>query len=698
VIRLMKNKLIKLSITLVLLFSLVLLNISTFMPSVHEQKQTPTSVEFTVRNAQNPDEFLSVWNTSKTSSGSSGSNQVTLPLQSGGDYNFIVNWGDGSNDIITDGDQLKKTHTYTSEGVYTINITGKIIGWCFNNGGDRLKILEIQQWGCLQLGNSGGYFYGCSNLELTATDNLNLTGTTTLFRTFLNCFNLGDSGNMDGWDVSSVTGMGYMFEEASSFNQPIGSWDVSSVTGMGFMFYGASSFNQPIGSWDVSSVRVMYAMFGDASSFNQPIGSWDVSSVTNMGYMFWEASSFNQPIGSWNVSSVTDMSGMFDGASSFNQPIGSWDVSSVTNIYAMFAHASSFNQPIGSWDVSSVTNMEYMFYYASSFNQPIDSWDVSSVTSMIHMFSWASSFNLPIGSWDVSSVTNMNLMFLGVTLSTPNYDNLLLGWSQLTLQTGVSFHAGNSKYSVAAADARQAIITNFSWSIIDGGGPIPGDFTLSSDADTPDTDGVFTLTWTSSASADNYSVYSHSSYITEINGSLTLLANVYTELPLMLSNSDGTYYFIVVAHNEYGDRLSNCITVLVSFTPGDFTLSCDAETPDTDGVFTLTWTSSASADNYSVYRHSSYITEINGSLTLLANEITELPLMLINYADGTYYFIVVAHNEYGDTLSNCIEIVVAIPEEGNGGGIIPGYLVSLLMIFIILSISLIIKKKHNKVP
>ena len=477
-IRLIKNKLLKVSITLILLSSLVLLNISTSMLPHHEQKQTTTSVEFTIHNAQNPDEFLSVWDTTKTNPVSSLSNQVTLPLQSGGDYNFIVDWGDGSNNTITDGDQLEKTHTYTSEGVYTISITGKIIVWWFGNGRDRLKILEIQQWGCLQLGNFGLYFYGCENLELTATDNLNLTGTTNLFGTFGNCTNLGSSGNMDGWDVSSVTRMGYMFEEASSFNQPIGSWDVSSVTDMQSMFYGASSFNQPIGSWDVSS--------------------------------------------------VTDMKWMFEGASSFNQPLG---------------------------------------------------------------------------SWDVSSVTEMNGMFYGITLSTPNYDNLLLGWSQLTLQTGVTFHAGNSTYSSAAADARQFIITTFSWTIIDGGGPIPGDFTLSS----------------------------------------------------------------------------------------------DAETTDTDGVFTLNWTSSVSADSYSVYRHSSYITEINGSLTLLANEITELSLMLSNYANGTYYFIVVAHNENGDRLSNCIEIVVEIPEERNGGGIIPGYPVCVLMIFIVLVVSLIIKKKHNKV-
>jgi len=63
----------------------------------------------------------------------------------------------------------------------------------------------------------------------------------------------------------------------------------------------------------------------------------------------------------------------------------------------------------------------------------------------------------------------MSSMFYGITLSTSNYDDLLLGWSQLTLQSDVTFDAGNSKYSNVAVDARQFIITTFAWTIIDGG-------------------------------------------------------------------------------------------------------------------------------------------------------------------------------------------------------------------------------------
>ncbi|MFX1427875.1 MAG: BspA family leucine-rich repeat surface protein, partial [Promethearchaeota archaeon] len=78
-------------------------------------------------------------------------------------------------------------------------------------------------------------------------------------------------------------------------------------------------------------------------------------------------------------------------------------------------------------------------------------------------------FNQPLGSWNVSRVTDMSYMFYGVALSTSNYDDLLLGWSQLTLKSGVTFDAGYSKYSKAAADARQFIISSFAWIITDGG-------------------------------------------------------------------------------------------------------------------------------------------------------------------------------------------------------------------------------------
>ncbi|MEY3498630.1 MAG: hypothetical protein RL308_299 [Bacteroidota bacterium] len=270
-----------------------------------------------------------------------------------------------------------------------------------------------------------------------------------------------------------VTDMFKMFNNATNFNQPIGSWDVSNVTTMSNMFNFAFAFNQPIGSWNVSKVTSMSYLFYYAYAFNQPIGSWNVSKVTNMIAMFLNANTFNQPIGSWDVSQVTRMDYLFSIATAFNQPIGSWDTSNVTDMKDMFQNAKVFNQPIGSWDVSNVTNMGNMFAQASAFNQPIGSWNVSKVTSMSYLFGSATAFNQPIGSWNVSNVTSMKQMFSGAKLSTANYDALLIGWSTIEpneapLKPNVDFSGGNSNYCNGES-ARNSIINTYGWIITDSG-------------------------------------------------------------------------------------------------------------------------------------------------------------------------------------------------------------------------------------
>jgi len=292
--------------------------------------------------------------------GPSSDTQFTIPTYSGETYNYNVDCDDDGSDEVT-GWTSDYTCDYIAVDTYTIRIkdnTSSGTGFpriFFSNGGDKAKLLTIEQWGTGQWTSMQHAFYGCSNLAGQASDVPDLT---------------------------NVTNMSYMFKDASLFNQDIGDWDTSSVTHMGYMFIYASAFNQDIGTWDTSNVVDMVSVFNGASAFNQDIGSWDTSSVINMTSMFYGTSAFDQDIGGWDTSSVTNMSAMFFGAAAFNQDIGSWDTSSVINMMSMFNGTSIFNQAIGSWDTSNVTDMGSMFAGASAFNQNIRGWDTSSVTNM----------------------------------------------------------------------------------------------------------------------------------------------------------------------------------------------------------------------------------------------------------------------------------------------------------------------------
>ena len=216
--------------------------------------------------------------------GTSASDQFTIPTTGVG-YNYDVDWGDGTTSIGVTG---STTHTFPSAGNYTVKISGAFPRIFFNNGGDKLKLLEVQNWGNIAWSSFNAAFWGCSNMDVTATDVPDLSSVADMFRMFQNASSLVGNASFENWDVSSVTNMGTMFS-GTTFNQDISSWNVSNVTTMQNMFFGATSFNQNIGSWDVSSVTNMTSMFNGASSFNQDIGSWNVSSVSVTSFMFFNS-------------------------------------------------------------------------------------------------------------------------------------------------------------------------------------------------------------------------------------------------------------------------------------------------------------------------------------------------------------------------------------------------------------------------
>merc|ERR1711982_302058 len=84
---------------------------------------------------------------------------------------------------------------------------------------------------------------------------------------------------------AKVTSMGFMFNEATSFDKDLDKWNVARVTLMAGMFEKAKSFNQDLNKWNVSSAISMYGIFYGATSFDQEL-CWDVSHVDDKAIMF----------------------------------------------------------------------------------------------------------------------------------------------------------------------------------------------------------------------------------------------------------------------------------------------------------------------------------------------------------------------------------------------------------------------------
>lgn len=165
--------------------------------------------------------------------GASASNQFTFPALG----SYRIDWGDGAVENLVG----SQTHTYPSAGEYLISVTGGLTGVVFNNGGDRLKLLQIRNWGTIAWATFSASYFGCTNLVGTFSDIPILSG---------------------------VTNMGAAFRDAVNFNSDIGRWNVSTVTNIQTMFFNATAFDQDIGQWNVSSVTSALNFMGSKSDAN----------------------------------------------------------------------------------------------------------------------------------------------------------------------------------------------------------------------------------------------------------------------------------------------------------------------------------------------------------------------------------------------------------------------------------------------
>jgi hypothetical protein len=425
--------------------------------------------------------FISEWVTDYVKDGSfysvSAANQIQLPLISSGNYNFVVDWGDGNTDTITVWNQAETRHTYAVEGKYTVTIIGTIEGWQFGSdnaqsvgpASDRAKIVNILNWGTLTITTIAA-FYNCIRLDSSAVDAPTIN-TTSLQNTFRNCtvFN----GYVGNWDVSGV--------------QAFGGFGAGQRFGM---FADATLFNNggvnDMDNWDASSLNDIIGMFRNCVGFNQDLPSWDVSNCTSFASVFENCTAFNGDVSTWNVSNATTVGSMFASCPSFNQDISGWNVSGIQSFNTFLSNNTAFDQDLSSWVLSSATDCRNMFINGKSVNFNVSGWDMGNVTLLGGggnggMFDTCRYFDQDLSAWKIENVTLAQFFLRNSTLSTPNYDATLIGWEarlQSLYPSGVgypnspNFNMGLSKFTIgSAADAaKTSLTTTFGWTIADGGG------------------------------------------------------------------------------------------------------------------------------------------------------------------------------------------------------------------------------------
>ena len=191
-----------------------------------------------------------------------------------------------------------------------------------------------------------------------------------------------------------------------------------------------------------------------------------------MGWSFGGDGSYNKllEIQDWSGLGFGDTDRQFDSCNYLKiTAVDIPDLSRTTSLESAFSNCHSITTipSINRWDTSNVTDMSGMFNYAEFFNQDLSGWDTSKVETMKQMFMHATSFDQNISDWNISNVTTMDNMFNYITLSTANYDAILIAWAAQDVQNDVVFHGGGSKYSAAAASAHQSLIDK-GWKITDG--------------------------------------------------------------------------------------------------------------------------------------------------------------------------------------------------------------------------------------
>ncbi|MFY8169877.1 MAG: BspA family leucine-rich repeat surface protein [Candidatus Fonsibacter sp.] len=200
---------------------------------------------------------------------------------------------------------------------------------------------------------------------------------------------------------------------------------------------------------------------------NMVVNALDVPNLSNLTYLsdgrlyrtfrgctsISTISNFNQ----WDTSLIKFTVGMFMGCTGLT----SLDMSNMD-----FSICTSFGSGTADSMFNGCTNLDIVNVTDMLIN-------TSASVSVHSMFYNCGFFDLVgLDTWNISTINNYTSFLQLSTITTVEYDELLIAWDSQDAVNSLAVNFGSSKYTLASASAtaRAGLIANDLWTITDGGG------------------------------------------------------------------------------------------------------------------------------------------------------------------------------------------------------------------------------------
>jgi len=365
--------------------------------------------------------------------GTSADNQFTIPTSTTGitqAFNYDIETSDGQ--TIT-GNTGNTTITFPSAGTYDIYISGSFPYMYFNSGGDKLKMLDIKNFGIYALGstNQDAAFRGCSNMVITATDSGNFGSVTTFALTWQGCISLtsfplintssGTNFNQTWRSCNSLTS--FPLIDTSSVTNFRDTWyDCRNLTS--FPLIDTSSGNDFKNTWYRCSSLTSFPLIDTSSGYAFQNTWYNCSSLTSFPLIDTSSgSTFNN---AWGVCTSLTAFPLID-------------TSSGTNFFKAWTNCPSLTSfPL--LDTSSGNEFRYAWEGCSSLA------------------------NYPANAFDTNIATAYTNAFQSTNLTTQSIDDILVSLDTSGVSNGTFAQSGGQAPSATGIAAKDSLVEK-GWTI-----------------------------------------------------------------------------------------------------------------------------------------------------------------------------------------------------------------------------------------